>query len=144
MFPRRLVPFALSLVLSACHAGQKSGIIGGERTPLWSGIAASETLHATGTEPFWGAEVGDGTLTWKTADHAGTQVPVERFAGRDGLGFSGTLAGAAFALAVSDAKCSDGMSDRRYPFTVTVLHGADTLRGCGWTDRHPFTAPAKP
>lgn len=134
---------ALLLALSACHAG-KSGIVGGERVPQWSGVAPGETLHATGAEPFWSAEVSGRTLTWKTPeDQAGTEVTVERFAGRDGIGFSGTLSGSPFELAVSDAQCSDGMSDRRYPFAVTVLSAGRTLRGCGWTDKHPFSAAAK-
>jgi len=115
---------------------------GGEATAPWSGVGPAETLHFAGTEPFWGGEAADGRLTWKTPENqAGTRIAVSRFAGRNGMGLSGTLAGEPFEMAVSEASCSDGMSDRAYPFTVTVRTEGKTLRGCGWTDKHHATEP---
>lgn len=136
------------LMLAACHPGtqsaEKPAVPGQARHDPWSGIG-QETLHFTGTEPFWGGEVKGGTLTWRTPEaQQGESIVVQRFAGRNGLGFSGTLEAMPFELAVSEAPCSDGMSDRTYPLAVTVLQGGKTLRGCGWTDTRSFTAAKQP
>ncbi len=142
----RLVGIAGLLVLAGCHSGsdQAARLPGGEATTPWAGVGAAETLHFTGTEPFWGGEASNGSLTWKTPeDQSGATIKVSRFAGRNGMGLSGTLAGQPFEMAVSEAQCSDGMSDRSYPLTVTVSAGGKTLRGCGWSDKHPTTEPPR-
>jgi uncharacterized membrane protein len=114
-------------------------------TATYSGIAAGEKVHFTGTEPFWGGEVSDGVLTYTTPENqAGEMVAVDRFAGRNGISFSGELDGKPFVMAVTPGKCSDGMSDRTYPFTVSLKIGDDLRNGCGWTDRTPFEGPAQP
>jgi len=111
----------------------------------YDGIAADEQIEFTGTEPFWGGEVSGRTLTYKTPDDpSGRLVQVERFAGRGGISFSGMLGGVAVTMAITPSTCSDGMSDRSYPFTVTLRLGEETRSGCGWTDRQPFTGPANP
>jgi uncharacterized membrane protein len=140
---------ALMLLLAACQPGvespEKPALPDEPQAQPWAGIAPTETVHFTGTEPFWGGEVSQGTLTWKTPENqTGNRIPVERFAGRNGLGFNGILDGAHFDLAVSEGQCSDGMSDRTYPFAVTVRRGAETLRGCGWTDRRPAIEARNP
>jgi uncharacterized membrane protein len=130
------------LILAACQS-QTSGGSSNERP--YDGIAEGETLHFTGTEPFWGGEVAGRSLTYATPENqAGEHITVERFAGRGGLSFSGTLNGADFVLMATPSECSDGMSDRRYPFTVTLGIGQETRYGCGWTERQPFHGPAHP
>jgi uncharacterized membrane protein len=137
----RTIVLAALLFLAGCHSGnnnQAARLPGGETTTPWAGVRAAETLHFTGTEPFWGGETANGSLTWKTPENqSGETIAVTRFAGRNGMGLSGTLTGQPFEMAVSEAPCSDGMSDRSYPFIVTVRTGDKTLRGCGWTDRNP-------
>jgi len=98
----------------------------------------------TGTEPFWGGQVSGTTLTYQTPDdRAGQILTVGRFAGRNGISFSGDLGGQPFVLAVTPGKCSDGMSDRAYPFTVTLQVRGEQRQGCAWSDKHPMTgAPA--
>jgi uncharacterized membrane protein len=114
-------------------------------TSPFAGIAEDEVLRFTGTEPFWGGQVSGGTLTYSTPENQdGTAIPVERFAGRGGIGLSGTLGGAAFDMTVTGLACSDGMSDRTYPFTVTLEIGDDKRNGCGWSERHPFEGPEHP
>jgi len=111
----------------------------------YSGIAEDEAVSFTGTEPFWSGEVDGGTLTYKTPeDQAGTVTMVERFAGRGGISFSGVLDGAELEMMVTPLECSDGMSDRTYPFTVTLKIGDQTRNGCGWTGRQPFSGPEHP
>ena len=106
----------------------------------YSGIGATEIIHFTGTEPFWAGQVAGQSLTYQTPeDQAGRQLTVERFAGQNGLSFSADLEGQPFVLAVTPGKCSDGMRDRAYPFTVTLQVKGEQRQGCAWTDRQPFT-----
>lgn len=122
-----------------------TGIGDTEDTRPYAGIGEEEVLHFTGTEPFWGGEVSGGTLTYSTPENIdGTQIAVERFAGRNGLSFSGTLEGAEFVMAVTPGACSDGMSDRTYPFTVTLQVRGEQRQGCAWTDAQSFTGPEHP
>lgn len=90
----------------------------------------------TGTEPFWGATIADGNLTWATPENSdGTTISVQRFAGRGGLSFSGDLEEAAMDVAITPGDCSDGMSDRVYPFHATVQIGARQYAGCAWREK---------
>ena len=47
-------------------------------------------------------------------------------------------------MTVTRLACSDGMSDRTYPFTVTLEIGDDKRNGCAWSERHPFEGPEHP
>lgn len=143
---RVLAPAALALSLTACQTeAGSSPLPGGDSHDPWAGVGADEALHFVGTEPFWGGEAKAGSLTWETPENqAGETIAVTRFSGRNGLGLSGTLGGAPFELAASEAPCSDGMSDRTYPFTLTVQAKGETLRGCGWSDTKRFTGAENP
>jgi len=144
------------LLLAACQPQDEAGtaapgeaanavIPDSESTEPFAGIGASEVVRLIGTEPFWGGQVAGTALTYTTPDNPdGTKVEVERFAGRGGVSFSGVLDGAALAMTVSALACSDGMSDRSYPFTVTLKIGDDQRDGCGWSEAHPFAGPAAP
>lgn len=150
----RLICLAPVALLAACHGGPGSGhgqgndvnVPGdaGDKQP-YAGIAANDVVRIVGTEPFWGGDIRGDTLTWTTPDNGdgqggGQAIPVTRFAGRGGISFTGTLDGQNFTLMLTEAKCSDGMSDRTYPFVATVAIGtAPELGGCGWTDSRPFT-----
>jgi uncharacterized membrane protein len=141
---RRFCALLATLLLAACNADTE-GLPGGEDRQPYAGIGAQERLRFTGTEPFWGGEVTGATLTYTTPeDQAGSAVSVERFAGRGGVSWSGTLDGAPFVLAAAEAPCSDGMSDRTYPFTMTLQVRGETRSGCGWTEARPFSGPASP
>ena len=133
---------ALALLLAACGA-RDEGV--GEQAEAFDGIAASETVYLTGTEPFWSAELADGEALYATPENIeGTRFSVQRFAGLNGVGFSGTLDGEQFDVTVTPGECSDAMSDRSYPFTATLLIGTEQRMGCGWTDRQPFSGPETP
>ena len=129
------------LLLAACQPGDASSAQGAgapgdtEDTAPFDGIAADAVLRFTGTEPFWGGNVVGETLLWSTPENIeGEQIAVTRFAGRGGLTFSGTLGGQAFDMAVTPGECSDGMSDRTYPFVATVKTGAQQWNGCAWRE----------
>ena len=144
---------AALLLLAACQSGDASPATGsgapgdtGDNTPF-SEISADAVLRFVGTEPFWGGSVVGETLLWSTpensADNAdGEQIAVTRFAGRGGLNFSGTLGGQPFDMAVTPGECSDGMSDRTFPFNATVRIGAQQLNGCAWREGDDLGAEA--
>ncbi len=143
---RRQVPAALllCLALAGCQ-GEKKNMPGDahDQRP-YDGIGAAETVRFTGTEPFWGGEVRGRTLRWSTPEKPqGETVTVSRFAGRGGLSYSGAIDGTPFTMAITPGACSDGMSDRRYPFVVTLQLGEQARSGCAWTDRQPAQGEAK-
>ena len=157
---RPIVPplLAACALLSACQSGEAEAPAAADATGTdaavpgdtadtapYAEIAEDEVLRFTGTEPFWGGEVSGKTLTYSTPeDQDGTVIAVERFAGRGGIAFSGLLEGADFEMTVTPLECSDGMSDRTYPFTVTLEIGEDKRNGCAWSEQHPFDGPANP
>lgn len=137
---------AVLLLLALPGCGAESGDLpGGDSRQPYAGIAEGERLRFTGTEPFWGGHVAGGTLVYSTPENQeGTAIAVERFAGRGGVSWTGTLDDAPFVLAASEQPCSDGMSDRTYPFTLTLEVRGETRAGCGWTRARRFTGSAAP
>jgi uncharacterized membrane protein len=136
----------LSLTLAACSSDGGSQVPGdkSDKQPF-AGIGADEALQLTGTEPFWGGTVAGNSLTYTTPENPeGAAASVERFPGRGGLSFSGELEGARFDLMVTPGPCSDGMSDRSYPFTVTLKLGEEVRNGCAWSQQHPFSGDETP
>jgi uncharacterized membrane protein len=114
-------------------------------TATFAGVGADEIVHFTGTEPFWGGQASGKVLTYTTPENqTGDMVAVDRFAGRNGISYSGQLDDMPFVLAVTPGKCSDGMSDRSYPYTVTLLVRGEKRQGCAWTDRQSFTGAEQP
>lgn len=132
--------FALA---AGCQPAAESGA--GASQAAFDAIAVSDTIHLTGTEPFWGGTVENGRFIYTTPENqAGEAIAVERFAGNSGLAFSGTRSGKPADLIVTRGSCSDGMSDRTYPYTATLRLDAEQRSGCAWTDREPFAGPANP
>lgn len=145
----RLLSTLPLLLVAACggHGGANdpTSPADGSKPRNYAGVTEAETLRFTGTEPFWGGSITGTALTYATPEKPeGTAIPVHRFSGNNGLAFSGTLDGASFDMAVAEAPCSDGMSDRTYPFTVSLQIGAEKRSGCGWTDKRKFTGPERP
>lgn len=140
MIHRAGLAIAGALALGGCGgAGQAPDA---PATGTFDAIAPDEAVHYTGTEPFWGGVAQGGMATYTTPeDPAGRAFPVERFAGNNGLGFSGSLEGASFDLTITPGQCSDGMSERSYPYTATLLLGGEQRQGCAWSDSQPFSGP---
>jgi uncharacterized membrane protein len=144
MIPIRYPTLASALLLAACSAepGDTPGSLQGE---TFDAIADGEVVHYTGTEPFWGGAAGGGMATFSTPDNPqGSEFAVRRFAGNNGLGISGEVDGSAFDLTVTPGECSDGMSDRTYPYTATLLLGSEQRLGCAWTDSQPYSGGEAP
>ena len=89
-------------------------------------------LRAVGTEPFWGARIEGRCVTYSHPDdQAGTRVWTRYSRAADGDSWSGALNGRPFVLrARAQPNCSDGMSDRRYPYAVDLLVGGEKRQGC--------------
>ena len=101
-------------------------------------LQPTEAIHLIGDEAGWAGEVVGGTLTWHSARHGKpAEVPVTRFAGRNGISYSGRLNDQALELAVSQTSCRAGGDVRRYALALTIQLGGQVLRGCGWSASHP-------
>lgn len=145
-----LLVCTVALAIGGCQSepsstdGSTTTTVTASDTQAYSGIPADETVHFTGTEPFWGGEVSGNELTYTTPENqSGERIAVDRFAGRNGVSFSGDLDGAPFVLAITPGECSDGMSDRTYPFAVALQVRGEQRHGCAWTNRKPVTEPAQ-
>lgn len=135
-----LFPLIL-LLLSSC------GDVDGKRqtAPTFAGIAPGEQVDVTGTEPFWGARITGDRILYSTPETpAGVEIAATRFAGNSGLSFSGALDGSTFDLMITPGACSDGMSDRTYPFVATLRIAGETRRGCAWSQSQPHSAARQP
>ena len=146
---RNSAVFALAfgaLALGACSSDP--GEITRDSEPFGA-IAEDARISVLGTEPFWGLEIEPGesgySATYSTPENIdGTSFAVTRFAGNNGLGFSGELEGQPIQLAITPGDCSDGMSDRTFPYTATVALGDATLLGCAYTSDEPFAGDEAP
>ena len=89
-------------------------------------------LRAVGTEPFWGARIEGRCITYShPEDPDGTRVWTRYSGMGDGGSWSGALDGRPFTLRVRpQPNCSDGMSDKRYPYAVDLVVGGEKRRGC--------------
>lgn len=137
------------LLLAACVQEGEDDANGdtdvSEDNETYDGIAEDEEITLVGNEPFWNIKIDGGTASYSTPENIdGSAFNVTRFAGNNGLGFSGDLDGETVQIAVTPGTCSDTMSDRDYPFTATVEIGSNTLNGCGYTDAQPFTGDEAP
>lgn len=144
---RRALLAAMVLVLAACGRAGSGAQLPGDMADSrpFAGIAKDEVVNLVGTEPFWGGKVAHNRLTYSTPENVeGVEIEVTRFSGRGGLSFSGELDGKRLDLLVTPAPCSDGMSDRSYPFVATLKLGDETRTGCAWSQQHPFSGDQAP
>lgn len=136
--PRYPMLAALLTGLAACTPAKTDGI--DPKGKAFDSVAAEEAVTLVGTEPFWNFDVKGSEGLWTTPErNPGTSFKVTRFAGNGGLGFSGQLDGKAFTATLTPGDCSDGMSDRSFPFVATIALGGETFEGCGYTTSQPFT-----
>ena len=144
MFPSRpyhlLAAALLCCGIAAC--ADTPGEISRDSEPF-DGISEDAFISVGGTEPFWALNIkraADGyEALYSTPDLPdGKAFLVKRFAGNNGLGFSGEMEGVPVNLTLTPGDCSDGMSEASYPYTATVLMGEETLFGCAHTSDQPY------
>ena len=94
-------------------------------------VIPANALRAVGTEPFWGARVEGRCVTYShPEDPTGTRVWTT-FAGTASDGtWTGALRGTPFVMRTRLKPCADGMSDARYPVTVSLTVGGEQRNGC--------------
>ena len=97
------------------------------------GVPTTEPLRALGTEPFWALDIDSTGLRFTTPDDSvGMRFPPNApspIAGDTLVWMAETETGA-IHVRIWPERCSDGMSDRAYPYTAIVRVIATTYRGC--------------
>lgn len=92
--------------------------------------STSPLYRALGTEPFWNLTFSQASMT---LTEAGSERPVETKLAAPVSVTEGVRRYRSDRMTVDVAPgiCSDGMTDRLFPDTVTVRIAGRTLRGCG-------------
>jgi uncharacterized membrane protein len=105
-------------------------------------VLTAEPLRVLGTEPFWALDVDSAGLRFITPDDtSGIRFPpVVPISVGDTVIWAGQAERAAIEARIWPDKCSDGMSDREYPYAARVTVAGTTYRGCA--DRRRVIAPA--
>lgn len=129
-----IVAGAVSLVAcgdSEPRADDSSGAVR-DTSSAGGAILSALPLRALGTEPFWALDIEATELRFKTPDDtAGVRFPAPaRSLAGDTVSWTAQRDTAAIEARVWPAKCSDGMSDREYPYTVRVTVAGTAYRGC--------------
>ena len=91
-------------------------------------------LHCNGTEPFWGMELSysraDVTFAFDEEDfRAGFDAPISP-AGRTNSWLRTRFERETEFLVIEAKTCSDGMSDRNYPYSLLAKLEDNLLAGC--------------
>lgn len=112
--------------------------------PLAARCGQQHPFVATGTEPGWRLTLSAETLDLE-ADYGTTRVrlatPTPRQ--RDGaVVYAGEGEGHAVAIEVRDDYCTNAMSGKPFPCTVTVTLDGDRVDGCGGDPTSLLTGPA--
>ncbi|WP_363797532.1 hypothetical protein ABU614_20180 [Lysobacter firmicutimachus] len=131
MLSRLAFVLLVATALPACHgsATQTAAVpTAAGTTPI-----PPSGLRAIGNEPGWLVEVGAGDTPAMRLilDYGERRLDVAAAARLGDAGYRGTTAdGVEVELRYRRETCSDGMSERDYPASVTLQVGAQTYRGC--------------
>ena len=110
----------------------------GAATPA---LAQDAPYRAAGTEPFWSLTIDARMMTFQAPGQRTIEVATPRVI----HGFAGEIYQTRrMNVNVIHTSCSDGMSDRTYPFTATLQVRGEQRQGCAWTDSQAFTGPPQP
>jgi len=138
-------PIRASLIFTACAlaaygCNRSSRQVRGEdsagrgASALPKATPANDTLafHAIGTEPFWSLDVGPTGLRFRTPeDTLGALFPpVAALASGDTLRWTTSSGSASVEARLWPGTCSDGMSDRVWPYHAAVRLDTTAYRGC--------------
>jgi uncharacterized membrane protein len=99
-----------------------------------------------GTEPFWALDVKGTTLMLTRPDQPVLTAANARLAASSGKAIwtaqaTGPAGEITVIATVSAGECSDGMSDRAYPYIAEVKVGEVLLKGCGISAEDLAKAP---
>ena len=84
-----------------------------------------------GAAPVWGGSLTGTTVRYMTPDDQfGDVIETQVAYTPDAETYSGAWRGAPFVLTIRRRSCTDGLSDRVYPFAVDLRARGGTRRGC--------------
>lgn len=91
-------------------------------------------MSAIGTEPFWNLTIDGERVGFSEPDRPEPRIGKAVRAASSGMALSlaGTLDGEPIGIEIAAGPCSDGMSDRSYPYQVSVKLGVRLLSGCAF------------
>jgi len=94
--------------------------------------APVEAYWVAGTEPFWAVRIDSAGIRFSSPDDtAGVRFPsISPVVTGDTLRWVGRTERDSIEITLWRATCSDGMSDREWTFTATVLVAGQSYRGC--------------
>lgn len=98
--------------------------------------AGNNELDCFGTEPFWDMSVVNQTVKFKINDERTISLKVAKPETAAGTSIDYLKVYKSYSnqknaiLLIQKQVCSDGMSDRSYPYQVIFLHGDDAYIGC--------------
>lgn len=112
--------------------------------PVDGSMDISKPISALGTEPFWSVTVDGTTLTLKRPDAPDKPFEAPGAAIQPGRAtwIAKAADGAQLTLTIYAGQCSDGMSDRSYPWVAEVALLDEALRGCAIPTTDLKAAPA--
>ena len=102
------------------------------RTQPFSGIEPGAIIEVEGADPVWRGRLDRDSLML-TLNGNETSATVERFAGNNGLGFTGRMGDGALVLTITPGTCRVRSGDAVEPYTATLQTGDETRFGCART-----------
>lgn len=131
MRSRILLLCALPALLAAC--AEKPAAPAAAKTTAGA-ASPGLALRATGNEPGWTAEVGGGaqpkiSLQLDYGERK-LEVPAATYNEESNLYAGDASDGTQVSLSYKREQCSDGMSDRDYPASVSLQVGDQQYQGC--------------
>ena len=139
IFRSPLIPVSCALALYGCNKRAERDVAAGAPGQGSSATSsrASDTLtfHVIGTEHFWGLDLGPSGIRFTTPeDTFGIRFPpVAADASGDTLHWMASVERATLDARVWPGTCSDGMSDRAWPYHATVHVDTIAYHGCAET-----------
>ncbi|MGQ2976797.1 MAG: META domain-containing protein [Sphingopyxis sp.] len=100
-----------------------------ETPPQGPGEQPAAAYMALGTEPGWTLEITPSRLNYD-GDYGETKIMVPNPGAKPSMNGERYVTDR-LTVDITHAECSDGMSDRRYRDTVTVIADGKTAKGCG-------------
>lgn len=128
---------ALSNGWAQVNTGERTGWVNTRylsiQDDIWMPGSLPDGLRCSGTEPFWSVSFAGSKATMSTPDAPERSFGPISVTGDAGLARDVTAGhGPAFQARIAGAACSDGMSDRAFGLTASVIldGGARELSGC--------------
>jgi uncharacterized membrane protein len=91
-------------------------------------------LNLVGTEPFWAVQISKEAKTAKFSRPGEADLdasyPVESKGAGGAVVLTSSSPDGDIVMTLTKKECSDGMSDRKYPWEASVAYKGQTLKGC--------------